>query len=77
MTVSQLPSFSPKAAIFWKDIPAEFRKQLLDNVYCSRYRTVVRIVDFSGAIKGGDLLLSGRCAVCAGTIARLIEAPGT
>jgi hypothetical protein len=52
-------------------------QKALDNVYCSRCRTVVRIVNFSGAIKGGDLLLSGRCAVCAGTIARLIEAPGT
>jgi hypothetical protein len=33
----------------------------------------VTIANFSGAIKGGDLLLVGRCAECHGDVARVIE----
>jgi hypothetical protein len=32
------------------------------------------IINFSGAIKGGDLLLVGKCDQCHGDVARVIEA---
>jgi hypothetical protein len=33
----------------------------------------VTITNFSGAIKGRDLLLVGKCAECRGDVARVIE----
>jgi hypothetical protein len=36
-------------------------------------RHEVTITNFTGAVKGGDLLLAGRCSECQGDVARLIE----
>jgi hypothetical protein len=33
----------------------------------------VTITNFSGTIKGGDLLLMGKCAECHSDVARVIE----
>ena len=33
------------------------------------------ITNFSGVVKGGDLLLVGKCAECHSDVARVIEAP--
>lgn len=73
MTVSKLPEFTPKAAEFWAAIPASVKPQLLANVFCGRCRGAVKIVDYKGSVKDGDLVLNGRCAVCGGEVARLIE----
>lgn len=53
--------------------PANIRQRLLANVWCGHCRHEVTITDFSGAIKGGDLLLVGKCAECHGEVARVIE----
>ena len=73
MTISKLPQFSTKAAKFWAAIPAEIKKIILANVFCSRCRGAVSIVNFTGTVKGGDLVLNGSCAVCGNEVARLIE----
>jgi hypothetical protein len=73
MTVSKLPEFTPKAAEFWATIPASVKPQLLANVFCGHCRGAVKIVDYKGSVKDGDLVLNGRCAVCGGEVARLIE----
>ena len=62
MTVEALPDFSRPA-----------RQRLLANVWCGQCRHEVTITNFTGTIKGGDLLLLGKCAECHGDVARVIE----
>ena len=40
---------------------------------CGHCRQETTITNFSGAVKGGNLLLVGRCAVCHKDVARVIE----
>ena len=51
----------------------EFQEKILDNVFCSHCRDSVRIVDYSGSVVSGDLLLKGNCAICGHQVARLVE----
>lgn len=73
MSIESLPQFSALARGRWESIPADVRLQLLANVWCSNCRHEVTITNFSGSIKGGDLLLVGQCAECRGDVARVIE----
>jgi hypothetical protein len=65
--------FTSPAARLWEAIPADTRKTILANVWCGICSHGVTITNFSGAVKGGDLLLSGSCSECQGPVARLIE----
>ena len=58
MTVESLPSFTLPAARLWRSIPAEARTRLLPDVRCVRCRYAVTITIFTGAARGGDLLLA-------------------
>jgi hypothetical protein len=73
MSIESLPQFTLPARQRWESIPSGIRQQLLDNVWCRHCRDAVTISNFSGTIKGGDLLLAGQCAVCHGDVARVIE----
>jgi hypothetical protein len=73
MSVASLPDFTPPARQRWESIPAEIRQRLLANVWCAHCRHEGTITHFGGAIKGGDLLLMGKCAECHGDVARVIE----
>lgn len=73
MSVASLPDFTPPARQRWESIPADIRQRLLANVWCAQCRLETTITNFSGAIKGGDLLLVGKCAECHGDVARVIE----
>ena len=73
MTVESLPNFTRTARQRWESIPADIRQRLLSKVWCGQCRHEVTITNFSGAIKGGDLLLVGKCAECHGDVARVIE----
>lgn len=72
-TVESLPTFTQPARQRWEAIPADIRQRLLSNVWCGRCRHEVTITNFSGTIKGRDLLLVGKCAECHGDVARVIE----
>ena len=74
MGVESLPVFTRQARQRWESLPADIREPLLANVWCGHCRHGVTITNFSGTIKGGDLLLVGRCAQCHGDVARVIEA---
>jgi hypothetical protein len=67
--------FTPKAAKFWNAIPVEFQQKILEKVFCSKCGVGVRIINYTGAIKDGDLLLRGNCAVCEHEVVRLLEGP--
>lgn len=71
--VESLPTFTRPARQRWESIPADIRQRLLSNVWCGHCGHEVAITDFSGTMKGGDLLLVGHCAECQGEVARVIE----
>ena len=48
-------------------------QQRFANVWCGHCGHETTITNFSGTIKGGDLLLVGKCAECHGDVARVIE----
>ena len=73
MTIESLPTFTKPARQRWESIPADIRRRLLSNVWCGPCRHETTIIDFSGSIKGGDLLLVGKCIECLGDVARVIE----
>ena len=73
MPVESIPKFTPAAAEQWEAIPAATRKLILSNVWCGKCGHAVTITNFSGTVKGGDLLLVGSCSECHGDVARLIE----
>lgn len=73
MAVESLPNFTRQARQRWESIPANICQRLLTNVWCTHCRHEVTITNFSGSIKGGDLLLVGKCAECHGDVARVVE----
>ena len=73
MTIESLPTFTKPARQRWETIPADIRLRLLSNVWCGHCRFETAITNFSGAIKGGDLLLVGQCAEGRSNVARVIE----
>ena len=73
MSIEKIPEFTAPAAKLWAAIPPQTRKLLLSNVWCSTCMHEVTITNFTGTIKGGDLLLVGLCSICCGDVARVIE----
>lgn len=65
--------FTPRARAMWDRIPPEGRERLVANVWCTHCTAVTTIVDFSGSVKSGDLILQGTCQVCGKPVARLVE----
>jgi len=73
MGVESVPDLIRPARQRWESIPAHIRQRLLGNVWCGHCRHETTITSFSGSIKGGDLLLVGKCAECHGDVARVVE----
>jgi len=77
MTIESLPKFTAPAAKRWKAIPEKIRKVLLSNVWCGNCQGSTTITNFSGTMKGKGVLLTGKCAVCQGEVARYLEGEET
>lgn len=73
MNMESIPNFTAPAAKLWATIPTDTKKLLLANVWCSKCRHDVTITNFTGVVKGGDLLLVGLCSECRGDVARVVE----
>ena len=73
MTVESLPAFTAPARQRRESIPADIRQRLLSNVWCGRFRRESTNTSFTSTIKGGDLLLVGKCGECRGDVARVID----
>ncbi|WP_374479467.1 DUF1778 domain-containing protein [Zoogloea sp.] len=71
--VEHLPTFTKPARQRWESLPADIRQRLLSNVWCAHCSHETTITNFTGTLKGGDLLLVGKCAECQGDVARVIE----
>lgn len=74
MTTDSIPNFADDPAVkLWARVPDHGKRLILENVWCTHCETGVSIVDYTGSIVGCDLLLSGKCAVCGGDVARVVE----
>jgi len=71
--IESFPSFTKPARQRWELIPTDIRQRLLSNVWCGQCHHETTITNFSGTIKGGDLLLVGQCTECRSDVARVIE----
>jgi len=50
--------FSQKAMQKWNQIDDKVQLHLLENVYCSKCKDAVKIIDFEASIDGNDLILN-------------------
>ena len=66
-------TFSKEAMKRWNQIPTDVQLKLLFNVYCSKCKNMVNIVDFEATIAKDDLILKGKCENCFSNVVRLIE----
>lgn len=71
--IESIQKFTTPAAKLWATIPSDSKKLLLSNVWCGKCRDETTIANFSGVVRGGDLLLVGKCSVCHDDVARVIE----
>ncbi len=62
MAIESLPTFTKPA-----------RQRLLSNVWCGQCCHETTITNFTGILKGGNVLLVGQCAECRSDVARVIE----
>lgn len=69
MAIESLPTFTKPARQRRESIPADIRQRLLSNVWCGQCRHEATITHFSATIKGGDLLLVGKCTECRSDVA--------
>ena len=72
----QIPNrnlFSASALKLWDKIPISMQAKLLGNVWCGACSKTVYIIVESGRIEKNNLILSGRCADCGGSVGRLVE----
>jgi hypothetical protein len=67
------PKLTPAAKKRWGQIPERSRKDILENVWCSRCRTGVALQLREGEMSGRSLVLRGTCKKCGGEAARVIE----
>jgi len=65
--------FNKKAMQKFNQIPDDVKSKILSNVFCSRCKTTVKIIDFEATIENDDLILKGQCENCLGSVVRLIE----
>jgi hypothetical protein len=65
--------FTPAAAVLWTTVPKEARARILETVFCVRCSGVATMVKYRGAEKGGDIILTGKCAQCGHKVVRVVE----
>ena len=65
--------FSLKAELLWSAVPPQAKEEILRAVWCGQCRSATPMVDYTGKEVGGDVVLEGRCGVCGGRVARVVE----
>lgn len=72
-TMKKHRQFTPQARKRWDAIPKGMQFRLLNNVFCVQCRGEVSMLEHTGRIEDGFLLLEGCCFRCGGDVARAIE----
>jgi len=67
--------FTPGAAVMWGMIPKASRQEVLRNVYCTKCRAAVQMINCTGKEEQGILILRGACAACGQEVVRVLEEP--
>lgn len=57
----------------WLNLPLEFRKKLVKNVFCGSCLGVVEIKQYVIRDDRFGVVLEGKCKDCGGDVARLVE----
>jgi hypothetical protein len=65
--------FTPEALELWNKVPSWAKDKILTNVWCRNCKITITIVNYSGEVKGSDLVLTGTCRTCGSKVARLLE----
>lgn len=65
--------FTTEAALLWGGIPVAIQKRILKSAFCAKCNILVEIVNYSGTVENGDLILDGDCAFCGHAAARVVE----
>lgn len=76
MTLSTLPQFHQSRPPSGQELSWKLKNHGLAKVDCAHCRGAVSIVNFTDAVKGGDLVLYGSCTVYGNEVGRLIEGLG-
>jgi hypothetical protein len=71
--IAQFPQLTPDAKKLWLAIPGEIRRQLLSNVYCGHCGGVTSMVNYSGSVTSGVVVLVGHCITCDAEVARVVD----
>lgn len=66
-------TFTAPAARRWRELGPQRQTLFLNNVYCGGCRRTTTLVEPSGRIEGGDLVLQGTCLRCGGAVCRVVE----
>ena len=69
------PDFTPDAEAFWCQFEQELREKILDNVFCTKCPSPVRMILAEGKMEGEFLVLRGDCALCGQQVSRVVEPP--
>ena len=67
------PKLTLPAKKRWEQIPEGTRKDILENVWCSKCRIMVSLQLREGQMSGRSLILRGTCKTCGSEAARVIE----
>jgi hypothetical protein len=67
------PKLTPAAKKRWEQIEEGVRRDILENVWCSRCRKSVALELREGRMSGRSLILRGTCKKCGSEAARVIE----
>ncbi len=67
------PKLTPPAKKRWEQIPAQMRKDILDNAWCPKCRAVTSLQLQEGEMSGRSLVLRGTCKKCGSVAARVVE----
>ena len=65
--------FTDEGKRFWQAMPDEHKERIITNVWGGSCSHEATIVNFSGKIERGDLILEGECQKCRGPVARVVE----
>lgn len=69
----ELTNFTPNAYRLWEALPPHTKTKILSNVWCSHCIKMTTIINYSGKVIQGDILLEGKCKKCGEKVARIIE----
>jgi hypothetical protein len=63
--------FTSEALRIWKEVPCQ--QKILANVWCSKCSGSTTIINYSGFLEQGLLILKGKCIKCNHQVCRVLE----